>query len=195
MDDSEVCLPKTTLVKYVKSCLPSGMKMTLECQDTLVDVSTEFVKILSRLANTFSTKENKNTVYPEHVLKALEQLGLARYEDEINSTLDQFKADQKSSARQSLKATRAQRSGMSVEEQLELQQKMFADARAKSQNLQLDQLPFLCNPSSSEEQFRQHFQSESDQLLQQSHQNQSEQFDLTKDSEDEEEKDTEQPQQ
>eukprot|EP01025_Chloroclados_australasicus_P016331 TRINITY_DN18150_c0_g1_i3.p2 TRINITY_DN18150_c0_g1~~TRINITY_DN18150_c0_g1_i3.p2 ORF type:complete len:185 (+),score=26.24 TRINITY_DN18150_c0_g1_i3:94-648(+) len=142
------------------------MKMTLECQDTLVDVSTEFVKIVSRLANTFSAQENKNTVYPEHVLKALEQLGLGRYEDEINSTLDQFKADQKSNARQSLKATRAQRSGMSVEEQMELQQKMFAEAKARTQSQNLDSISLCSNQFNSEqEQLRSQYSSE--QLLQQ----------------------------
>ena len=83
-------------------------------------------------ANELSEKEKKNTIMPEHVVSALESLGFSAFSAEVGAALEAWKAEDKasSSARSKLKS---KDTGMSDEEALAAQQKLFADARARMQ--------------------------------------------------------------
>jgi histone H3/H4 len=74
-------LPKTTLVKLIKDALPKDMKIANETTDLIVQCCNEFVHILSTVSNEISDKEKRTTINPDHIQKALEELGFNNYLD------------------------------------------------------------------------------------------------------------------
>mmetsp|Transcript_39624 Transcript_39624/g.86344 ORF Transcript_39624/g.86344 Transcript_39624/m.86344 type:complete len:130 (+) Transcript_39624:381-770(+) len=110
--------------------LPSDFRMTSEVRDLFVECCTEFINLVSSEANEISTKEDKKTISPEHVMNALTALGFDRYLTECQACLAQHKQDSKEGPRQNLKRARSDM-GMSEEEAIAAQQALFAAARAR----------------------------------------------------------------
>ncbi|BDA42586.1 Protein Dr1 [Coccomyxa sp. Obi] len=130
MDD--VALPRATVEKIVKEVLPKDMRLGTNTLDMLLECCTEFIQLVYTEANTMSEEEKKSTINPEHVVRALDSLGFSSLLDEVNAFLKEVKdTDQKRSLkRQDSKA--AEHNQMSEEEQIALQKKLFADARART---------------------------------------------------------------
>ncbi len=63
---------------------------------TVVHCFTEFIQLLASECNEVSTKDKKNTITPDHVIKALEELGFSEFTDEVKGALQQFKDETKS---------------------------------------------------------------------------------------------------
>jgi hypothetical protein len=130
------------------------------------------VQLLSSEANEIATKEKKNTITPEHLLKAIRDLGFTDFIEEVTATMEQHKEESKgemlswfmdaraqadlrqplcptasSSHRKEMKKTGADREGLSEEEQIRIQQEMFAAARLRSMGSQA--LPALPLPSAA----------------------------------------------
>ena len=59
-------------------------------------VHAEFIQLVSSEANEFATKENKNTIHPDHVMRALQELGFQDFLTDINQTWEHYKEDAKS---------------------------------------------------------------------------------------------------
>ena len=57
--------------------LPKGLKLSAEVKEMVLEACNEFVQCVASEANEISTKENKSTILPEHVVKALESLDFA----------------------------------------------------------------------------------------------------------------------
>ena len=55
----------------------------------------EFVEMISSSANEVSTQDKKTTINPEHVLKALEDLGFVDLQKSVNTYWQQWKEDSK----------------------------------------------------------------------------------------------------
>lgn len=55
----------------------------------------EFIQLVSSESNEVATKEVKNTISPEHVIRALEELGFSDFVDEVKVAWDQFKEESK----------------------------------------------------------------------------------------------------
>ena len=51
--------------------------------------NAEFVQLLSSEANEIATKEKKNTITPEHLLKAIRDLGFTDFIEEVTATMEQ----------------------------------------------------------------------------------------------------------
>lgn len=134
MEDSEVSLPKATIVKLIKDYMPSEMRVASDTTDMLLACCTEFVQLVSSEANTVAEAEGKKTIQPEHVLTALGQLGFPDYCPEVSAALEAFKEDAKATNTQkaALRKTGADQAGLTQEQQIALQQQMFAAARAAS---------------------------------------------------------------
>jgi len=73
----DVALPKATVNKFANELASTlGVRLALESRELLVQVCTEFVQLLSSEANEVCEKDSKKTITAEHVLRALQSLGL-----------------------------------------------------------------------------------------------------------------------
>lgn len=124
----DVSLPKATVCKLLDDILPSDTRMTQEVRELFVDCCTEFINLISSEANEISGKDNRKTIGPEHVMKALETLGFESYIEEVKASHAQHKVDSKEGAKHNLKKART--STMTQEEAIAAQAALFAAARA-----------------------------------------------------------------
>jgi len=67
----DVSLPKSTMFKIIKEMLPPDVRVARDAQDLLVECCVEFINLLSSESNEVCSREEKKTIAPEHVLKAL----------------------------------------------------------------------------------------------------------------------------
>ncbi|CAI5943699.1 unnamed protein product [Closterium sp. NIES-65] len=141
------CLMDSCLMDscLMDSCLMDSCLMDSCLMDScLVDscflaASPEFINLISSEANEMCSKEDKRTIAPEHVLQALESLGFSSYLAEVQAAYDQHKSETLESPRALGRSSSSKASGavgMSEEEAIAEQQKMFAEARAAMLNLQ-----------------------------------------------------------
>jgi histone H3/H4 len=131
MEDSEATLPKSTLLKLARELLPADVKVATDTQELIVKCSNEFVQLLATQANEVSEGANKKTLTPEHVVTALQQLGFDDFVAEVEAYWQQFKEDAQGAPKIS-KKTKAETQGLSEAEQIAMQDRMFAEARARS---------------------------------------------------------------
>jgi len=97
----------------------------------IMECCVEFIHVLSSEANEVCTKENKKTIAPDHILKALKGLGFETYVDEVSKVYNEHKVE----AQVRHKGTRKLDTlGISHEELLREQQKLFAEARTNFEN-------------------------------------------------------------
>lgn len=64
-------------------------------QSKLLSACAELVEMISSAANEASTKENKSTIHPEHVVAALDQMGFAELKESAAAFLQQWKDEKK----------------------------------------------------------------------------------------------------
>uniref|UniRef100_A0A804KEH6 Transcription factor CBF/NF-Y/archaeal histone domain-containing protein n=1 Tax=Musa acuminata subsp. malaccensis TaxID=214687 RepID=A0A804KEH6_MUSAM len=116
----DVSLPKSTMFKIIKEMLPPDVRVARDTQDLLVECCVEFINLVSSESNEVCNREDKKTIAPEHVLKALEVLGFGEYIEEVYAAYEHHKLE-----------TLVE---MTEEEALAEQQRMFAEARARMNN-------------------------------------------------------------
>ncbi|XP_062196189.1 protein Dr1 homolog [Phragmites australis] len=126
----DVSLPKSTMFKIIKEMLPPDVRVARDAQDLLVECCVEFINLLSSESNEVCSREEKKTIAPEHVLKALSDLGFREYIDEVYAAYEQHKLDTLDSP----KAGKFTGIEMTEEEAVAEQQRMFAEARARMNN-------------------------------------------------------------
>ncbi|XP_072980002.1 protein Dr1 homolog isoform X1 [Typha angustifolia] len=126
----DVSLPKATMCKIIKEMLPPDVRIARDTQDLLVECCVEFINLVSSESNDVCNREDKRTIAPEHVLKALEVLGFGEYIDEVYAAYEQHKIDTLDSP----KGGKISALEMTEEEALAEQQRMFAEARARMNN-------------------------------------------------------------
>nr|GMC60213.1 protein Dr1 homolog isoform X1 [Ipomoea batatas] len=93
---------------------------------------TEFINLISSESNEVCNKEDKRTIAPEHVLKALEVLGFGEYIEEVYAAYEQHKFETMQDSVRGGKWSNVVE--MTEEEALAAQQRMFAEARARMNN-------------------------------------------------------------
>ncbi|CAN0902475.1 Protein Dr1 homolog [Linum grandiflorum] len=67
----DASLPKATMTKIIKEMLPPDVRVARDTQDLLIECCVEFINLISSESNEVCSKEDKRTIAPEHVLKAL----------------------------------------------------------------------------------------------------------------------------
>ncbi|KAG8047065.1 hypothetical protein GUJ93_ZPchr0008g13655 [Zizania palustris] len=126
----DVSLPKSTMFKIIKEMLPPDVRVARDAQDILVECCVEFINLLSSESNEVCSREDKKTIAPEHVLRALQDLGFREYIEEVQLAYEQHKHDTLDSP----KASKFTMVEMTEEQAVAEQQRMFAEARARMNN-------------------------------------------------------------
>ncbi|WVZ18026.1 hypothetical protein V8G54_005348 [Vigna mungo] len=142
----DASLPKATMTKIIKEMLPPDVRVARDAQDLLIECCVEFINLVSSESNEVCNKEERRTIAPEHVLKALGVLGFGDYIEEVYAAYEQHKLETMWSCQpvlmssvvgenlqqDSLKGAKwSNRAEMTEEEALAEQQRMFAEARAR----------------------------------------------------------------
>ncbi|XP_044342928.1 LOW QUALITY PROTEIN: nuclear transcription factor Y subunit beta [Triticum aestivum] len=126
----DVSLPKSTMTKIIKEMLPPDVRVARDTQDLLVECCVEFINLLSSESNDVCSRDDKKTIAPEHVIRALQDLGFKEYVEEVYAAYEQHKLETLDSP----KATKFTGIEMTEEEAVAEQQRMFAEARARMNN-------------------------------------------------------------
>ncbi|KAG2425532.1 hypothetical protein HXX76_013576 [Chlamydomonas incerta] len=118
----------------IKDLLPPDMRCANDTVEMVIACCTEFIQLLSSESNEVATREGRSIIHPDHVMRALTELGFQDFVGEVNATLHTFKEETKTahSRKADLRKTGAEQAGLTEEEQIALQQQMFAAARAQS---------------------------------------------------------------
>ncbi|KAL8217630.1 hypothetical protein R6Q57_021003 [Mikania cordata] len=124
----DASLPKATMTKIIKEMLPPDVRVARDTQDLLIDCCVEFINLISSESNEVCGREDRRTIAPEHVLKALEVLGFGNYVEEVYAAYEQHKLETMDTVKGGKFTNGAE---MTEEEALAEQQRMFAEARAR----------------------------------------------------------------
>ncbi|KAI7986674.1 hypothetical protein LOK49_LG14G00308 [Camellia lanceoleosa] len=125
----DASLPKATMTKIIKEMLPPDVRVARDAQDLLIECCVEFINLISSESNEVCSREEKRTIAPEHVLKALEVLGFGEYIEEVYAAYEQHRLETMQDTLKSGKWNNV--AEMTEEEALAEQQRMFAEARAR----------------------------------------------------------------
>ncbi|KAM7479757.1 hypothetical protein LguiA_027970 [Lonicera macranthoides] len=125
----DASLPKATMTKIIKEMLPPDVRVARDAQDLLIECCVEFINLVSSESNEVCSREEKRTIAPEHVLKALEVLGFGEYIEDVYAAYEQHKLETMDTVKGGGKWTNG--AEMTEEEALAEQQRMFAEARAR----------------------------------------------------------------
>ncbi|KAJ7564114.1 hypothetical protein O6H91_02G002800 [Diphasiastrum complanatum] len=119
------------MTKIIKEMLPPDVRVARDAQDLLVDCCVEFINLISSESNEICNKEEKRTIAPEHVLRALEVLGFGEYLVEVQAAYEQHRHETLDSPKAGGRWGKETGGGMTEEEAIAAQQRMFAEARAR----------------------------------------------------------------
>lgn len=123
-DEESLTIPRAAMNKLIKELVPD-IRVATESRDLILQCCTEFIHLITERANAICEEERKKTMSAEHVLEALDQLGLSSYKSEAESVASDCKNKRR---RQS---TRLEHLGIPEEELLRQQQELFAKAKAE----------------------------------------------------------------
>lgn len=130
----DVVLPKATVNKFANELAASlDVRLTMDTRELVAECCSEFVQLLSSEANEICERDAKKTITPEHVLRALQQLGFERYYKEVSDEYERVKAEDKGRTRE--KARKERRKNVPTEELVALQEALFAKAREDPLNM------------------------------------------------------------
>lgn len=125
----DASLPKATMTKIIKEMLPPDVRVARDAQDLLIECCVEFINLISSESNEVCNREEKRTIAPEHVIKALEVLGFGEYIEDVYAAYEQHKLE---TLQDGVRAGKWGGSAeMTEEEAAAEQQRMFAEARAR----------------------------------------------------------------
>uniref|UniRef100_A0A914LNY4 Protein Dr1 n=1 Tax=Meloidogyne incognita TaxID=6306 RepID=A0A914LNY4_MELIC len=118
-----VGLPQKGLNMIIKDALPD-MRIANETREVLNQCCVEFIKHISKEAQMISSKDQRKTIYHDHVQKALKNLGFPReYVDAANSVLGECKIA--AEKRLKRKNSRLDKCGIPEEQLFEMQQRLI----------------------------------------------------------------------
>lgn len=105
-----------------------GVRLTADTRELIANCCSEFVQLLSSEANEICEKDNKKTISPDHILRALESLGLDAYVPDVKGEYEKYRKEDR--VRGKGKATRDKKmEEVDLEEMARQQEILFAMAR------------------------------------------------------------------
>ena len=134
MDHDDCTLPRATVIKMVRECLPEEFRMASESNELFLECCTEFIHLVASEANEHCVKESKKVISPEHVIAALESLQFDEYKEKVAETFKEHKQSMKEGPSGRIRGKKNELAGMTREEQLALQQKLFVEAKSRCYN-------------------------------------------------------------
>ncbi|XP_061416929.1 protein Dr1-like [Lethenteron reissneri] len=140
-DPDEVTLPYASVQRLVGELVPC-LRLTAGARDLLRVACTRFVRHVSSEANTACAHAQRKTISPEHVIQALERLGLAGSMGELRACHAEFRALALSRRRAT---RRLEALGVPEPELLRQQQALIEQARQEQTEVaQRDWLQIQC---------------------------------------------------
>ncbi|KAK8559358.1 hypothetical protein V6N13_026783 [Hibiscus sabdariffa] len=128
----DASLPIATMTKIIKEMLPPDVRVARDAQDLLIDCCVEFINLISSESNEVCNREDKRTIAPEHVLKALQALGFGEYIEEVYAAYEQHRIETMVNISRLFERWEMEQRGRDTEEEaVAEQQRMFAEARAR----------------------------------------------------------------
>ncbi|KAJ3224648.1 negative cofactor 2 transcription regulator complex subunit ncb2 [Clydaea vesicula] len=128
--DEDLSLPKATVKKLIDEMMDKDISIAKETRDLISDCCVEFIHLLASEANEICEKEAKKTIAGDHVLSALKSLGFEEYLEEVQEVNLEHSQQQKEREKRNAKM---KDSGMSNEELLKSQEELFAQAKLRLQ--------------------------------------------------------------
>jgi len=128
--DEDLSLPKATVAKMITDLLPNDVTCAKETRDLVIECCVEFIHLISSEANEICDQESKKTIAPEHIISALKRLGFDSFTAEVEDVLKDHKQQVKDREK---KVSKFEQSGLTEEQLLAEQEKLFAASRAKFQ--------------------------------------------------------------
>ncbi|KAJ3379803.1 negative cofactor 2 transcription regulator complex subunit ncb2 [Lobulomyces angularis] len=110
--------------------MDKDISIAKETRDLISDCCVEFIHLLASEANEICEKEAKKTIAGDHVLSALKSLGFEEYLEEVQEVNLEHSQQQKEREKRNAKM---KDSGMSNEELLKSQEELFAQAKLRLQ--------------------------------------------------------------
>nr|XP_043636200.1 protein Dr1 homolog [Erigeron canadensis] len=141
----DASLPKATMTKIIKEMLPPDVRVARDTQDLLIECCVEFINLVSSESNEVCGRDDKKTIAPEHVLKALEVLGFGEYIEDVYAAYEQHKLETLDTPKGGKLSSNG--ASMTEEEALAEQQRMFAEARARMNGVGTASKPPEADPS------------------------------------------------
>ncbi|PWN30431.1 histone-fold-containing protein [Jaminaea rosea] len=126
--DEEVSLPRATVYKLIAEMLPGDFSVAKETKDLIMEACTEFIRLVSSEANDLCEKSGKRTIGSDHCVQALKDLGFESYLKDIDTVLEEHKAELKYREKKNSKMAMA---GLTDEELQKQQEALFAASRAR----------------------------------------------------------------
>lgn len=93
--ESDVSLPRSTMAQKIREAFPTELRVAGATMDLIIECCTEFIQLVTSEANDICDADNKATMNPEHIIKALQQLEFSEFEEDLVQLLEQFKQENK----------------------------------------------------------------------------------------------------
>jgi len=130
--NDEAALPRATVQKLLQEHISKDVRLSAEAREILAECCNEFVSLLASEATEVSTKEKKTMVTGQHVLGAMEALGLQTYLEGARASLQETSQEQKTQREaKRVKKKESKGAAMSEAEAIAAQEALFAAARAR----------------------------------------------------------------
>ncbi|VEL25015.1 unnamed protein product, partial [Protopolystoma xenopodis] len=129
-EEDEVSIPRAALNKFVKDVLPEA-RLTNETRDLLLSFCHKFIHTLASQANFACSKLNKKTINPEHILDALDAMGLSAYKEDARAASEEAKTELKDRRMLSASYKFKHQDSAELERLTKEQQEIFEQARAQ----------------------------------------------------------------
>ncbi|ELP94626.1 TATA-binding protein-associated phosphoprotein, putative [Entamoeba invadens IP1] len=82
-------LPKTSINKLIKENISPSFRVSSDLRDVIADCGVEFIHILAAESKDVAGSANRKTLNTDHVIKALNNLELTGYIDELKGLIDE----------------------------------------------------------------------------------------------------------
>jgi len=129
--DDELGVPRAPLLSLLKAGAGPDARVAKDLVDTMQEACKEFVHLVSSEAGQVAEEAKAKCVSAEHVLKAVERLEFTEYLSELRDFVEADR-EHRDRRRMDKKKRKNNVGGMSEEEAIALQQKLFAEARAQA---------------------------------------------------------------
>ena len=125
-EEEDLRIPRTAVNKLIKDFIPD-IRVSNDAREFITECCNVFVHRLTREANTICEGQQKKTMSHEHVLSALDKVGLTPYRDQVQAVMQEV------ISKKHRQSTRLEHLGLSEDELYRRQQELFHQARQEQQ--------------------------------------------------------------
>ena len=132
-NEDDLSLPRSTIDKIIthnKLAVPRYMR------DILIKYCDQFIAYIALKSNFLCEKDKRKTITHDHVLKALEEIGFAKFLDECKEI---YQENLNLSKMKPSKINKLKTSKFTIEELKEQQSKLFENARKEYENMEFEE--------------------------------------------------------